>query len=259
LNTRRIAVAGLGLLLSATVGLAGCHSTTATPQSQPSAKDTLVGSLDALATTNYAISLKTPQITAAGSVDPIGDVLTLTARGTHAGQPATIEALSIQQDNWAKIDLGTESTHMGINPSKWLLLDPTKLTAGSLPFDRSDPSDAFDLGDVLAGIIAVNRTGAQHFTGTIDLSGVHGVTSLVPAGSSLGAAAANVPFTATVDAEGRLTDLNVGGTAHAYSFDFGISDYSAAAPVDPPDDVDVVTAPSAAYKLLPTGNLRSPY
>jgi hypothetical protein len=257
LNTRRI-VAGLAVLTSAALGIAGCHSGSAsTSQTQATAKDSLLSSLGALGTTSYAISLTTPKMTASGSVDPVGNVVTVTARGTHAGRPAKIQALAIQQATWAKIDLGSESTRMGIKPSKWLLLDPAKLTAGSLPFDPSNRSDAFDLGDVLDGVISVSQASSQHYAGTIDLSGVVGVNSIVPAGSSLGTAAASVPFVATVDLRGRLIDLRVdGGSGHPDSFDFGISDYSAATPTDPPNDVDVVAAPSAAYSLLPTNNLR---
>jgi hypothetical protein len=258
LNTRRIAVivAGLSLLASATASLAGCHAsgTSISPPTQATVKDALLESLHALGNTSYAMSLRTSDLTASGSVDPIGDIATVTTKGTHGGQPGKIEALAIQQDSWAKIDLGPASKRMGISTSKWLLLDPSKLTEGSLPFDESDLSDAFDLGDVLNGIITVTRTDTRHYTGTLDLSGVHGVISLVPAGSGL-ADAQDVPFAATLDSEGRLTDLKVGGgSGHDYSFDFGISDYSAAATVDPPNDIDVVAAPSAAYSLLRAEN-----
>jgi hypothetical protein len=253
LNTRRIAVAGLGLLLSATLSLAGCQSSRAgtSPQTEASAKDTLVNSLGALANTSYAISLTTSRLTAIGAVDPVSDTVTVTARGTHDGQPAKVEALSIEDSSWARIDLGSENQQMGINPAKWLLLDPSKLKVGSLPFDLSRPSDAFDLGDILDGIITVRRTDAQHFTGSIDLAGVRGVNSLVPAGGGLGSQARDVPFAATLDPQGRLIDLKVGGgSGHDYSFDFGISDYSSAAPVALPDDVNVMPAPRGAYSLL---------
>ena len=253
MKTRRIAVIVAGLSI-VSVGLAGCHSggtTTATSTSTVLAKDTLVGSLGALAHTSYAIELTTQHLNAIGSVDPNGNVVTITAHGTRSGQPIRVQTLSIAQDSWAKIDIGTDGQKMGINPSKWLRLDPTKVAgAGSMPFDQSDVADAFDLRDVLSGIITVNRVDPQHYKGTIDLTGVHNVASLVPAGSRLGSAATNVPFTATTDRHGRLTDLEVGGVGPDYSFDLGISDYSAAAPVEPPNDVDVVTAPNAAYQLV---------
>jgi hypothetical protein len=255
LNTRRIAgiVAGLGLLVSASMGVAGCHSSGSGAQSDADVKGTLVGSLSALSTTSYAISLTTPRISAVGSVDPVSDVIAVTAKGKRLGQPATFQALAIAQDSWAKINIGSQGQQMGINPAKWLSLDPTKLSAGSLPFDQAHPSDAFDLRDIMAGIISVKQADAQHFSGAIDLTGLRGVTSFLPAGSSLGSGAKAVPFVATVDPQGRLIDFKVGGgTGHTYAFDLKISDYSAAALAEPPDDVDVVAAPSAAYTLLRT-------
>jgi hypothetical protein len=259
LKTRRTAAAVAGLVCLA-ASLAGCHSSGSSgPSASPvSPKDTLVGSLRPLATSSYAIALTASGLTASGAVDPVADTVMVTARATHDGEPIRVQALSIEQDSWAKIDLGPSDQTTGINPAKWLLLDPDKVTSpGSLPFDQTDPADAFDLGNVLDGIITVTRTDAQHYTGTIDMAGVRDVSSLVPAGRSLSPGAANVPFTATLDKQGRLTDLVVGGGAgHDYAFDLGISDYDAAAPVDQPNDVDVVNAPASAYALLRTDNLR---
>lgn len=259
MNTHRIAATVVGMSILA-VGLSGCHSgSDAGPTSQATAKDTLVSSLGALATTSYAIELTTQHLSASGSVDPAGKVVTVTAESTHDGQPLRVQALSIDEDSWAKIDLGSDSQKAGINPAKWLRLDPTKLTAaGSLPFDSADLADAFDIRDVLNGIITVSRVDDQHFKGTIDLTGVHNVASLVPAGSKLGAAGTNVPFTAVTDHQGRLTHLQVGSVGEDYSFDLGISDYSAAAPIDPPNDVDVVTAPTTAYPLIKADHLVAP-
>ena len=254
MNTRRITTASLSFLTCATLGLAGCHSSSSTdagsPSSQASAKDNLMSSLASLGTTSYAISLTTPQISATGAVDPVGDTISVTARGTREGEAVKIESLTVEQSSWARIDLGTASEQMGINPSKWLRLDPSELTSASLPFDKSDLTDAFDLDHILGGIIAVTRVDAQHYSGTIDLSGVRGVNSIVPAGDSLGAAAKNLPFTATTDPRGRMTELRVGPKGGTAAFDFKISDYNVAETVDPPDDDDVVIAPKSVYGLL---------
>ena len=251
MNTRRtVIVAGLALVLSA---VAGCHSagsTTSSPSSG-SVKDSLLGSIAAMGRTSYAIELTADHLNASGSVDPTQDVASLTAEETHGGQTVRVQALSIAADSWAKLDLGSQTRTLGIEPGKWLHLDPEKVSgAGSLPFDQADKGDAFDLRNVLDGVISVSRIDAQHFRGTIDLTGVHGVASLVPAGSRLGAAAASVPFTATLDGQGRLTDLRVGTEGQVWSFDFDISDYSAAVPPQAPNDVDVVRAPSGVYRYL---------
>ena len=102
---------------------------------------------------------------------------------------------------------------------------------------------------MLTGLLSVKRTDARHYTGSIDLSGVQSTSSLIPTGSALGAAGDDVPFTATLDKKGRLTDFHVAGPS-ALSFDFGISDYNAAAPVNRPNDNQVVPAPAAVYSIL---------
>jgi hypothetical protein len=257
-TTRRTAaiVAGLALSVSAGLGLGGCSSSpdASSSDSSAGAKDSLMASVRPLGTTTYAISLRTDTMTAVGSVDPAGNTATLTASTERDGEPVTIDVLTIAADSWAKMDLGATGETMGIDPKKWLKLDPAKLTARSLPFDRSDLADAFDLTDVLHGILSVSRTDAQHYSGSIDLTGAESGSSIIPTGTALGAAGKNVPFTATLDRQGRLIDLAVGrtseGGASAFAFDLGISDYSAPAPVDRPDDNEVMTAPADAYPLL---------
>jgi hypothetical protein len=249
-SRRRVANIAVGLGLFVVAGMAGCsHSSSKSSQSGASPKEALVASVRVLATTSYAVSLTSTDVTAIGAVDPVGGTATVTARGTLEGSPARIDVLMIAADSWAKVDLGAQSHDLGISPSKWMKLDPTKLTTTTLPFDPADLADAFSLSDVLSGLLSVKRTDAQHYTGTIDLASVHDIGSLIPAGNALGAAAKDVPFTATLDKKGRLTDFRVAGPS-SISFDFGISDYSAAAPVNRPNDNQVVPAPTEVYSIL---------
>jgi hypothetical protein len=249
LKTRWFALLCLGLAV--TLGVAGCHSAPPSaaghPSSQATARDSLVSSVTTLATTTYAISLTTPRWSANGVVDPVGDSVTVTTHGQRSSGPITVETLTLAEGSWAKIDLGAAGPDLGIDPDKWLRLDSARLPAGSLPFDQGDLADAFDLNDVLSGITSVTRSDSQHYAGTIDLTGVRGVTSMVPAGSGLGSAATSLPFSATTDPQGRLIDIKVGSAA---GFDCVISDYSAPSGIQRPDDNDTIAAPASAYSLL---------
>jgi hypothetical protein len=252
LITRRAAVALLAVTGLA-LGVVGCNSGGSGdghPSATVSARSDLVASVGALATTTYAMMLTTPQLSASGTVDPTAGSVTVTANTIHDGQQVTIENLTIHDRTWARIDIGASAADYGIDPTKWLKLDSSLLTTGSLPYDQSHFGDTFDLAAVLGGVLTATRDSAGHYSGRINLTGVAGVASMVPAGSGLGVAATNLPFTAKIDAHGRLVDLKVTGTDPAATFDFGISDYSAETAADPPNDVDVEAAPSNAYALL---------
>jgi hypothetical protein len=255
LTPRRFAAlaAGLCLLTLPVLGLSGCSGRSGPPTSgaSGSAKNALVASITPLATTSYAISLTAGSVSAIGAIDPVSHTASVTAQNTATTAPAKVSVLMIDSDSWAKVDPGTHGRMPGVNPAKWLKLDPTKLTPASLPFDASDLTDAFDLRHLMQGILTVSRTDDRHYSGSIDLTGAQGVNSLIPAGRALGSTATDVPFTATLDGQGRLTDFAAGSTvAGAVGFDFGISDYAAAAPPERPNDDQVTTAPNSVYPLL---------
>lgn len=252
LITRRVAVVVLAL---AGLTVAGCSSgnpgASGHPTSSTDPKSDLLASVRTLATTTYAVTLTMPAVTAIGAVDPVAGSISVTAKTVHDGAPATIQDLTVGGANWAKIDIGPDDdVSYGIDPDKWLKLDPARITVGSLPYDQARFADAFDLSNVLAGVTSVAEPSRGHYSGRINLTGVAGVASMLPAGSGLGAAAEDLPFTAAADAQGRLTDFKVGGSDAVATFDFGISDYGAPTAVDPPIDDDVVVAPSVAYGLL---------
>jgi len=72
---------------------------------------------------------------------------------------------------------------------------------------------------------------------------------MVPAGSALGAAAAQ-PAVRRDDRSAGAPDRPDRRKGVTGRFDCSISDYSAPAGIQRPDDNDTVTAPAAAYTLL---------
>ena len=63
--------------------------------------------MEPLATTSYAVSLTSAEISAIGAVDPVSGTATVTAHGDVQGEEAQIAVLQIASDRWAKVDLGT--------------------------------------------------------------------------------------------------------------------------------------------------------
>jgi hypothetical protein len=134
-----------------------------------------------------------------------------------------------------------------------MLVDQKKITAGlSKSFDL-DRADALDLTGLLSNVNSVTRTDATHLAGTVNLTAATGVSRPRPDTlATAGAAAAAVPFTITLDDQGRLTDLNITGTGPASDLteEFGISSYGSPTQVTAPAAADVIDAPAVLYELL---------
>jgi hypothetical protein len=140
-------------------------------------------------------------------------------------------------------------------PKKWLLLDPAKVADpenAPLTFDGPDPVNAAVL---FASVVTVKETGPGRYRGTLDL------TKAADAGvaeakeiTAMGAAAKAAPFTATLDASGRLTDLRIkmpaAGKTRAYEHKITYTDYGDAPTVTAPSATGSQKAPAEAYELL---------
>jgi hypothetical protein len=70
--------------------------------------------------------------------------------------------------------------------------------------------------------------------------------------ASAGAAAKTTPFTATVDSQGRLTDLKVDADAFDgnLSEEIMLSDFGSPDPVTTPPPSSVIAAPESAYAFF---------
>ncbi|MEV4639393.1 hypothetical protein AB0J80_18780 [Actinoplanes sp. NPDC049548] len=92
-----------------------------------------------------------------------------------------------------------------------MLLDPARIKdAEDAPLAYDGDTDAGAVGAVFAAIVDVQRTGTGTYAGTADLTR-QGDAEIVdePTLKTLGERAKTVPFTATVDGQGRLTSAVV--------------------------------------------------
>jgi len=257
---RRFAVAGVGALAIASLALAACSSTSnstspATPSASPSVApaDALVAAATGLNGKGYDMTLTAASVSGKGSVDPANHAVTFDAKAVEGGQTFELNLTGIGSDLWAKVDLGALNSQVGLDPSKWLKIDATKVDESSIGLDLSNLSDVLDIASLTKAVSNVQRTDATHLTGTIDLTSLTGAEK--PDADSLkqaGAAAKSVPFTATLDDKGRLSDLKINGDSidKGLSVDIAISNVDSPTAVTPPPAADVVPAPAAIYQIL---------
>jgi hypothetical protein len=259
---RRFAVAGIGALAVASLGLAACSSTSnsasagsATTSASPSVApaDALVAAATSLNGKGYDMTLTAASVTGKGSVDPTNHAVTFDAKASEGGQTFELNLTGIGSDLWAKIDLGALNSQVGLDPTKWIKIDATKVDESSIGLNLSNLSDVLDIGSLTKAVSNVQRTDATHLTGTIDLTSLTGTEK--PDADALkkaGAAAKSVPFTATLDDQGRLSDLKINGDSidSGLSVDIALSNVGSPTAVTAPPAADVVPAPAAIYQIL---------
>jgi hypothetical protein len=265
-KTRGLAPVGL-VVLAAGLAIAGCTSTgttTATSSASPSAsasagsaapagaRDALLASIDPLTKTSYKYTLTTAGLTGQGANDPANKKATLSLTGQQQSNSVTIEVTTIGTDMWMKLNFGTNNNNLNISTDKWFHVDATKL--GANPNLPVDPNGAANTANLLTGAVDVQSSDAHHFSGTLDLTkgtttGMLGQADVERLATKLKA----VPFTATTDDQGRLSNLKidlstVDPTLAAVQTAF--SDYGTTVTANRPDPAQVVEAPDSVYQLF---------
>ena len=266
---RRAAVAGL--LAAASLALGACTSKTATGQSGPggvpdpaqSPAVALTNAVAALRDTGYDVSVSRGSAgaslftTGVGSADPKANKASLEIKGTSGDGDIDIAAIQVGGSLWTKIDAGPLDARDGIDPTKWLLLDPSKLTApSSRPFDMSGSDDTFGVSGLLRSVADLRRVDATHLAGTVDLTASTGVSAPSPADlAHAGDDAKKTPLRVSLDAQGRLreVDIDADGFAKGLTRSMSFTDFGSPAPVTAPSAADVAPAPASVYDLFNAG------
>ncbi|WP_159104739.1 hypothetical protein [Plantactinospora sp. BB1] len=193
-----------------------------------------------------------------GSVDPAvkGLELSTAIKDPEHGFTTTIAFRVVGEDIWTKISFtGTEGlTGLPKLPNKWLKLDPAKLTdSENVPkYEGTDPGNA---GPLLQAATSVTEAGSGKYSGSIDLtSGEAAKVLSAEQMTALGEAAKQVPFTASVDGEQRLTSLTLdvpaAGSAKPFQYVVNYRDFGSTPKVAAPAGGQAQNAPELAYELL---------
>jgi hypothetical protein len=99
-------------------------------------------------------------------------------------------------------------------PANWMTVDfPRAVKGGGGPFEYATENDPAFVGDVFLYAADVQKISPEHFTGVADMSSMHPYRILsnthLTALTALGDKAKTLPFTVTLDNQGRFTALTL--------------------------------------------------
>jgi hypothetical protein len=192
-------------------------------------------------------------LTTRGHVDPARKAASMAASGTMNGVTFTQNVIAIGTNYWIQLNLGaTANAQLGVKVGTWMHIDAAKLGAtGNLPFDLTG-TDALGLAAMLRGIGQARQTDQADYAGVIDLTAANGVTAYSQDNlDKLGAKAKAMPFTATLDPLGRLTDFVIDASPvnQTLGARYTFADFGVAYPINRPVN-NVIEAPADVYALF---------
>ena len=258
-----VAVATVMLLGAAACGdIANSGSPATATSSRPAdPKDVLVASTTAYEKGNYTADLTLPNGTGHAIIDSAKQQLYFKMAPSVPDMTFEIEMLIVEPDAFAKVNLGDLGPMAGLPGSelltgkKWMHIDRTKVKeAEGLPL-KAD-ADALGLKRLLAGAQTVQKTGDGKYAGTLDAiaAGDTMVSLHEDVVKALGDKAKAVPFSATLDSEGRLTqlvlDVPAAGDNPAHQITVTLSTYGTATVPTKPATGEFVEAPDTVYDTL---------
>jgi hypothetical protein len=217
--------------------------------------DALTNALATLKNTGYDATLTLPAqgATVKTSVDHANKAA---AQAVYVGDQTPSEAfIQIGNDLWVKADFGPLAQNLNTDKAKWYKFDASKIRPDAIPFDlfgaeRPKPTRLLawplGIGAVFANVANVTRTDATHLAGVVDLTRATGPET---AGKSSVTDAA-VPFTATLDGQGRLTELKITGANGDLDIGITFSNYGSPTTIAAPPAADVLPAPDGLYQAL---------
>lgn len=262
MKKRHLTVVGLSLLAAVSLAVGGCAksddgqaakgSAASSSPSPADAKSALLASVGQLSKTTYKFHLASDGMTGDGAADPANKAVMMSMSGTEDDVTVKIDYIMIGGEHWIQMDLGDANELMGIAAGKYMHLDAAKL--GDNNSLSSTAEDAADLASgMFDGLVDVKQVDGQHITGTIDLTKVS--EDVAPDTETLnkaGGKAKAVPFTATLDSQGRLASFKVDMAAIDVnqSLEVSYSEYGAPVTISKPDASKVTEAPSDVYDMF---------
>lgn len=259
MGTRGIALAGV---LAAAVALGGCgdkqvQTGLAEGGSAPAAAATTAapatpgGELEAAAVKLSDLPVKVDVISLAG-ITITGSFDAKAQRGDMSMELGPAGGMSMRQvgnDLYVKVTGSMAGAIDGASAKKWMHIDLSQVSeTSSLNIKNNDPRVTAKL---LTSAMQVKKTGERSFSGTVDLT--KSPTYNAQASKGFAGKMKAVPFTAEVDAEGRLEELTfdmedvapgAGEMITRYS-DFGVP-----VSVQAPPAAQVVEMPPAFAKAM---------
>ncbi len=259
---RRAAV-GSAAFLAAGLLLAGCGvlEESSSPPSPPAdPKETLLAAVpDERAPAFRFSGVDNDGTPISGVVDPTNSgsemVVTMSEDVDGAELNMTLSVRTLDQDIWMQVDFG-EMTELygllGVEQDQWVELDQSKLADDSLTYDIADVGNT---KVIMNASDDVQQHADGSYTGTVDLADKpRAAQALFGEGiTALDEAAAPVPFTAVIGADGNLETLSAEvpaiGEQPAGEYLVKYFDYGDVPAITPPTG-DVVPASDEFYEFV---------
>jgi hypothetical protein len=269
MRTRRLTGPTLGVLAAVALALSGCTAdgtaspapsggtaTGATPSApagsaaaDPAAAAALGQATSALGNTSFKVTMTSgPALTVTGLVDAPGGKGTAELVATGTSTEITVKTLLLGQDLYVQVPGVTKA-------GTWTHVDVARLPEGANIGLRPGQIDPANTAKLLASTTDVRQAGPGSYAGTLDLTRAAGLTGIDKLTiDSYGAAAQNVPFTAGLDAQGRLSALTIRLPAvngeQSRPLEVLYTDYGVPVTVQTPPANTVVEAPDNLYTTL---------
>jgi hypothetical protein len=245
----------------AILGLTACTAaatptpapTTTTQAANPAVAERLNSALTSLKGASYdeKVTDSASQLTGTISINAGKDIYEVDVDLSAVNFSYLVTANSL----YAKVDMGGAAG--APNPKTWFLIDSTKIPAS----ENSATSVIFDVntyrggGGGVAGLLTstsdLTTPDVTHIAGTVDLTKSAGIIEGVTQIGASGDTAKKVPFTATLDAAGRLTEVRFSpADTSVGDLDIMITDYGTPSVVAAPNAVEVKPASASVYGLL---------
>ncbi len=264
MRTPRLAGLGLATMATAALAIAGCESTSATPTTgasapvnstssasaaDPAAVSALADATAKLGTTPFKMTATAgPGFKLTGAIDPVQGVGTADMVATGTNAELTVKTLLVDQDLYVQIPGVTKA-------STWTHLDVSRLPAGANVGLRPGQIDPVNTANLLSSATDVRATAPNSYAGSLDLTkavGLAGVDQVTI--DSYGAQAQNVPFTAGVDEQGRLSVLTINlpsaNGQQTPPLEVLYTDYGTPVTATRPTGAQVTEAPDSLYQSL---------
>ena len=182
----------------------------------------------------------------------------VTVKTGSTGLTIKAQVLHIGDKVYAKLDLGALGSlipGLGGVGDRWLLVDMTKLNATGLSASLIPNADSSTIDAYIKGVVSAETVSATEIKGTVDVSKSAPVALPASELSKLTNEQKIVPFTATLDDQGRIikTVISMPPVAGypAAPLTTTYTDYGAAVTIQAPAADQVVTAPDTVYLILP--------
>jgi hypothetical protein len=188
------------------------------------------------------------------SGDGAATSMMVTFSDASSGVVVKVNALVLKDAAYAKLDLGAAAGALiGISPTTWVHIDPAK-APGAARLGIAPGKDIFGPDTYLKAVTTANVDSPTQVSGTMDLS-----KTTLPglALTALGSASAPpaVPFTVTLDSQGRIAKIvvnipAVGTAVPAADLTTTYSNWGATVDATPPPASQTVEAPALVYTFL---------